>query len=410
MSRLGYILSVYIYRLVIQIASPFNRKAQLWVRGRKKIWSRMEAEERGTGRLVWFHVASLGEFEQGRPVMEELKRREPETRILLTFFSPSGYEVRKNYPGADYIFYLPMDSPGNARRLIRIFRPDAVVFVKYEFWFYYLWELHRAQVPLYLISAIFRPGQSFFKWWGGIYRQMLRFFVRIFVQDEPSVALLQSIGIEQVEMAGDTRFDRVEEIAGQARKLPRVAEFCAGRPVVVCGSTWPADEEILFNYIRQHPDHWKWIIVPHEIGESHIREILQRGGEQAVRYDSEEAVAGKSVLVIDRIGFLSSVYRYGEIAYIGGGFGQGIHNTLEAAVYSMPVVFGPHYRKFREAVELLEQGGAFTIADEAGLTAVLDSLKNLPAIRETAGREAGGYVERKTGATQKIMKVLTSVE
>ena len=402
-----YDIAIRAYGLAIRLASPFNKKAAQWVKGRRSQWERLAAADRGKGRLVWFHAASLGEFEQGRPVMERLREIEPRTRILLTFFSPSGYEIRKNYPGADYICYLPLDTPDNARRFVDIFRPDAAVFIKYEFWYHYLRELHARRIPTYLISAIFRPSQPFFKRWGTTHREMLGFFTRLYVQDETSLRLLADIGVDRVQQAGDTRFDRVAQIAEAAQSIPLVERFCQGKRAIVCGSTWPADEEIITAYINAHPDSGKWIIVPHEIGEGHIRDILAKCHAPAVRYtDTQADFSAARVLVIDRIGFLSSVYRYGSIAYIGGGFGKGIHNTLEAAVYGIPVVFGPRHEKFKEALDLLDRGGAFTVKTKEEFASLIDSLTANPAIAEAAGQSALAYVRSQLGATEAIIRQL----
>ena len=400
-----YNLGIRLYGVAIRVASLFNEKATLWVKGRRGQWQRPCPG--GEGRLVWFHAASLGEFEQGRPVMERLRREEPGTRILLTFFSPSGYEIRKNYPGADIVCYLPLDTPGNARRFLDRYRPDAAVFIKYEFWYHFLRKLHRRGTPTYLISAIFRPGQPFFRRWGGLHREMLSFFTRIFVQDDDSLRLLEGIGVRHAERVGDTRFDRVQEIAAAAHPIPIVERFAGDEPVMVCGSTWPEDETLLLDYMNRHPGARKWVVVPHEIGEGHVREILGKACVPAVRYtDSAADLQAARILVIDQIGFLSSVYRYASMAYIGGGFGRGIHNTLEAAVYGIPVIFGPRHQKFHEAVELLARGGAFTIKNGEELHALLDSLIENPAIAQAAGGEALAYVRSQLGATDVIIRHL----
>ena len=396
------------YQLAIRLAAPFNEKAALWVKGRKNIREKIARIQRKGERLVWFHAASLGEFEQGRPVMEALKAAEPSTKILLTFFSPSGYEIRKNYAGADYILYLPSDIPGNARFFVEQLKPDAAIFIKYEFWYNYLHELHKKHIPVYLISAIFRPGQPFFKSWGTLHRRMLGFFDRLFVQDEESVRLLNSIGIQNAQRTGDTRFDRVKQIAGAAKEIEKIERFCDGHPVVVCGSTWPPDEDLLLDFINNDTSSYKWVITPHEIGESHIKAILEKCKKKAIRYtDENTSPADCDVLIVDCIGLLSSIYRYGKISYIGGGFGVGIHNTLEAAVYGIPVIFGPKYQKFNEAVNLIREGGAFSIGNGEQLREVLNSLIQTPAIAEAAGQKALAYVNSQLGATEIIVKELT---
>lgn len=403
-----YNLGIRAYTAAIRLASPFNEKAALWTQGRKDIRNRIKAVSREAGRLIWFHAASLGEFEQGRPVIEALKQQQPDTKILLTFFSPSGYEIRKNYKEADYIFYLPADTPANARLLISRFKPDAAVFIKYEFWYNYLHELHRQHIPVYLISAVFRPAQAFFKPWGGLQRKMLHCFTRLFVQDAESVRLLASVGISCAEQTGDTRFDRVKQIAGQSRNIETAEAFLNGAPAVVCGSTWLPDEELLLSYINDYRGTYKWIVVPHEIGESHIRSILEKCHKKTARYSAWKTGNDSSaeVLIVDCIGLLSSLYRYGRIAYIGGGFGAGIHNTLEAAVYGIPVLFGPRFRKFREAVELSAQGGAFPVKDATELREILDVLLGDPGIARTAGEKARDYVDSRLGATDRILKYL----
>lgn len=398
-----YNIGISAYSLAIRLAAPFNEKAGLLSKGRKEVWKKIHNIHRGNERLVWFHAASLGEFEQGRPVIEKLRQAEPETKILLTFFSPSGYEIRKNYTGADYILYLPADTKRNAIRFIETFRPDTAVFVKYEFWFHYLQELHNRQIPTYLISAIFRAEQPFFKSWGSLHRRMLGFFKCLFVQDEQSVKLLSDIHINHVRLTGDTRFDRVKQIADAARDIEKVAAFCNQQPAVVCGSTWPPDEDILLDYINHYTGTYKWIIVPHEIGENHIKSILDKCRKKIIRYSQiANNPAEYDVLVIDCIGLLSAIYRYGNIAYIGGGFGAGIHNTLEAAVYGIPVIFGPKYQKFNEAVILIREGGAFSIQSGTELAEVLNSLIGTPVVAETAGQKALEYVTSQLGATEVI--------
>lgn len=402
-----YNIGIRAYGLGIKLAAPFNEKASLLSKGRKQTRKQIKEFKRGKERLVWFHAASLGEFEQGRPVMERLREKEPNTKILLTFFSPSGYEIRKNYTGADYIYYLPGDTPGNAARFIKTFRPDAAVFVKYEFWYNYLNELHRNHIPVYLISAIFRPEQPFFKNWGGLHRKMLTFFDRLFVQDGQSVELLKNIGITRTHLTGDTRFDRVKQIADAAKDIETVRLFCNGHPSMVCGSTWPPDEDILMDYINHYSREYKWILAPHEIGESHIKAIMEKCQKKIARYTQAPTnLSEYDVLIIDCIGLLSSVYRYGNISYIGGGFGVGIHNTLEAAVYGIPVIFGPKYHKFNEAITLIKEGGGFSINNGTELKELLDSLISNPTITQTAGEKALAYVKSQLGATSIILDEL----
>lgn len=397
-----------LYSLAIRFVSPFHKKARLITKGRKESLERIKKFQRFQNRLVWFHAASLGEFEQGRPVIEALKEKEPDTVIVLTFFSPSGYEIRKNYKGADHVFYLPQDTKRNAELFVKKIAPDAAVFIKYEFWYHYLYELHKNEIDTFSISATFNKNQPFFKSWGKIYKRMLKFFTVIFVQDNESVSLLNSIGINKNKYAGDTRFDRVKQIAENAQKLEKIEKFRTdGRPIIVCGSTWPADESILLRYINQNSYDYKWIIVPHEIDESHIRNIIRNCQKSIVRYSDEKAdFASAEVLIIDCIGILSSVYGYGKIAYIGGGFGTGIHNTLEAAIYGIPVIFGPKYEKFREAVELIENQGAFSISNEQDFREIIDELNATDERTEEYGIRAYAYTNTQFGATEIIMKRL----
>jgi 3-deoxy-D-manno-octulosonic-acid transferase len=408
-----YSLGVWFYTLIILLVSPFNAKAREWIRGRRGILGKISTEAGSIGRTYWFHFASLGEFEQGRPVLEALKKQAPGKKVVVTFFSPSGYRVRKRYPVADHVFYLPLDTAKNAREFIRIINPELAVFTKYDYWYYYFRELSRQEIPLYVISAIFRKQQPFFRWYGGLHRAMLGFVDTIFVQDERSRKLLEEIGVFErtgapgidplrgkVVVAGDTRFDRVAEVAGNARKFPEIEKFIGGAPVFVCGSTWEKDERLLTALPGRYPG-WKFIIAPHETGESRIREIRSLFGEaETVLHSCMDKPA--RVLVIDTVGILSSLYQYGLIAYIGGGFGAGIHNTLEAAAFDLPVIFGPNYRRFKEACDLTGAGAAFSIRNEHELHAIADSLMN-DGVRQLAGKAAGEYVRLHTGATGKIV-------
>jgi 3-deoxy-D-manno-octulosonic-acid transferase len=356
-------------------------------------------------KYIWFHAASLGEFEQGRPMIETLRQRYPEYKILLTFFSPSGYEVRKNYDGADVICYLPFDTPYKVRKFLNLANPAVAVFIKYEFWLNYLTELKKRSIKTYLISAIFRPNQLFFRWYGRWYRKALTCFDMLFVQDEDSKKLLAGYGIRHVEVCGDTRFDRVLEIRQNARLLPEVETFVEGsRPILIVGSSWPEDEEIIIPYFNAHPE-MKLIIAPHEIHREHLLYIQSLLNRPSIRLSEsgEESLRTNDCLIIDSFGLLSSIYRYGDVAYIGGGFGGGIHNTLEAAVYGVPVIFGPKYHKFREAKGLIACGAGFPVDQANAFTDCMNRFISDPESRRKAGMAAGDFVHRNAGATEKIL-------
>lgn len=355
-------------------------------------------------QYVWFHAASLGEFEQGRPLMEQLKREHPEYKILLTFFSPSGYEVRKNYEGADIITYLPLDTIMNARRFLRTIRPVMAFFIKYEFWYNYLHILKYRKVPVYSVSSIFRPEQVFFKWYGRNYGRVLHCFTHFFVQNEISRQLLAKIGINEVTVVGDTRFDRVLQIKEAAKQLPVVEAFTDGHRTFVAGSSWQPDEDIFIPWFNAHKD-WKLIIAPHVIGEDHLQQILSKIEGKAVRYTqaSAEEVRDAQVLIIDCFGLLSSIYHYGEVAYVGGGFGVGIHNLPEAAVWGVPVIFGPNNQRFQEAQQLKACGGGLEINGAADFQRIMDRFDANPQQVEADGKKAGDYVKGKAGATGKVL-------
>ncbi len=404
-----YSAGLWIYYLGILTASVFNPKARLWIRGRKGIFHQIR-ERVKDDPLIWVHVASLGEFEQGRPVMEEIKRRCQQYKILLTFFSPSGYEIRRNYGGADYIFYLPLDTRRNARRFIQRVKPAMAIFVKYEFWYHYIHQLNRNRIPVYLISGIFRQDQVFFRWYGGWFRKILLHFNHLFVQTEESLDLLSHIKVNQVTLAGDTRFDRVLQIASATREIPLAASFKGHGPCLVAGSTWPGDEVFLLSYINEYKGQAKFIIAPHEIQEEHIQKITQQLKKPFIRFSlaRDASIADKQVLIIDNIGMLSSLYRYGDIAYIGGGFGKGIHNILEAATFGLPILFGPNYAKFNEAVELINLGGAVSFTAMDALKARLDHWLDDPEERVRLGLISRDFVHRKAGATSIIINQLFS--
>jgi 3-deoxy-D-manno-octulosonic-acid transferase len=397
-----YNLIIYLYLLGVAVCSLFNEKVRKMWRGERDAFRVLREKVEPGARYVWFHAASLGEFEQGRPLMEQLRRERPELKILLTFFSPSGYEVRKNYDGADIICYLPLDTVLNARRFLRLIRPEMAFFIKYEFWYNYLHILKHRQVPVYSVSSIFRDGQVFFRWYGRQYGRVLKCFTHFYVQNEKSRELLASIGLTNVTITGDTRFDRVLQIKEQAKQLPVVESFLdvKSTKVFVAGSSWPPDEEIFIRYFKEHPE-WKLIIAPHVIGEDHLQQIEKLlEGFEVKRYSSG---AGGEALIIDCFGLLSSIYRYATVTYVGGGFGVGIHNTVEAAVWGVPVIFGPNNEKFQEAQELKACGGGFEIKSYEDFAALMDRFGTDPQFTADAGRKAGQYVEQKAGATQKIL-------
>jgi 3-deoxy-D-manno-octulosonic-acid transferase len=403
-----YNLIIYLYQLGVAVASLFSEKVGKMWRGERDAFRVLKEKVDPNARYVWFHAASLGEFEQGRPLMEELRRQHPEMKILLTFFSPSGYEVRKNYTGADIICYLPLDTITNARRFLRIIRPEMAFFIKYEFWYNYLHILKHRGVPVYSVSSIFREGQVFFRWYGRQYGKVLSCFTHFYVQNETSRQLLASIGLTNVTITGDTRFDRVLQIKEQAKQLPIVERFVDGCPnVFVAGSSWPPDEEIFIRYLSGQTN-WKLVIAPHVIGEDHLKSILSLlKGKTVIRYtlaeQQTEALAKADVLIIDCFGLLSSIYHYGTVTYVGGGFGVGIHNVLEAAVWDVPVIFGPNNEKFQEALELKAAGGGFDMQDYDGFVRLMDRFASDPDFLREAGKKAGTYVKGRAGATQLIL-------
>lgn len=398
-----YTIAIYLYALAVRLASLTNRKARLMIKGHRKTWRTLRDHAKERQHYVWFHAASLGEFEQGRPLMERLRREHPEKRILLTFFSPSGYEVRKDYAGADLVCYLPFDTPLNARRFVRLVQPEKAFFIKYEFWHHYIDELHRAGVPVYSVSSIFRNDQIFFRPYGRGYARVLHHFNHFFVQNEASRRLLNSLGVTQVSVTGDTRFDRVIDIRNQAKSLPLAAALTGDSRTIVAGSTWPPDEEILIPYFNRHPE-LKLIIAPHEVNEERLRSIEQRLKRPALRYSqaTPESSAQADCLIIDGYGLLSSLYRYATLAYVGGGFGVGIHNVPEAAVYGVPVFFGPNNQRFREARDLINEGGSFEVTSADDFQAQADRLLADERALAKSGQAAGDYIRRNSGATEAI--------
>ncbi len=412
-----YDIIIYVYLLGVAIASLFSKKVKTMWRGERAAFKVLKEKVDPTAEYVWFHAASLGEFEQGRPIIERLRKTHPQYKILLTFFSPSGYEVRKNYEGADIICYLPLDTRLNARRFLRLVRPVAAVFIKYEFWYNYLHILKHRNVPLYSVSSIFRPNQIFFRWYGRQYAHVLKCFTHFFVQNEVSRELLASIGIKSVTVSGDTRFDRVLEIKSQAKQLFIVETFCNGKKTFVAGSSWAPDEDIFIPYFEKHRD-WKLIIAPHVIGNDHLEQIEGKLQRKSLRYtkalalwgkdeeSAKAAIAEAECLIIDCFGLLSSIYGYGHVAYVGGGFGVSIHNVLEAAVWNIPVIFGPENKKFQEAQGLMAAGGGFEIASADEFHSYMNRFVRDGVYLKASGENAGEYVKTHAGAIDRVMKGL----
>lgn len=410
-----YNLGIFFYGIAIRITALFNLKAKQFVIGRKNWQKELHAKIEDGAKYLWFHCASLGEFEQGRPVIENLKKKFPDIKIVLTFFSPSGYEIRKNYNGADVICYLPIDTKHNARNFINIVKPEKVFFVKYEFWYNYISELKSQQIPLYIISAIFRENQQFFKntLWGKWYRKILFYFEHIFVQNEKSAELLKNNGIMNFTISGDTRFDRVAEIAAGAKQFQIVEKFKGNAMLIVAGSTWKPDEELLVEFINNYKatNKVKFIIAPHEVSASNINRIHQLLKKPVISFSKIDntSINDFDVLIIDSIGILSSLYQYGNIAYIGGGFGVGIHNILEAATFGLPIIFGPNYTKFKEAVDLVEEKGAFPIQNYNGLKGALNLLLNDKTELKNTSEISKNYVEKNVGSTKLIVKKVFNI-
>ena len=406
-----YNTAVLLYTFVIHISSLFKPKAKLWVEGRRDWRNKLKNDLKKTQGydLIWIHCASLGEFEQGRPVIESIKKQFPSNKILLTFFSPSGYEIRKNYEFADVISYLPYDSKQNAIEFIKISNPKTVIFVKYEFWLNYLFILNKNKIPTYLISAVFKKHQPFFKWYGNVFRSALKTYTSIFVQDNQSLELLKSIGVQSGIECGDTRIDRVLQIKNETKTFAEIENFCLNNFVIVAGSSWPQDEALLipaFSELKKTVKNLKLIIAPHETDQNHIlalEKLLLENNLSYSLFTKKETPEYHDVLVIDTIGILSHLYRYGKLAYIGGGFSNGIHNVLEPAVYGLPVVFGPNNKKFNEARQLMQSGGGFEINDKKTLQALLDGLINNADILINASQKASEYVENAKGASEIII-------
>ena len=413
-----YNILMSLYAFGVWVASHFSEKIKKMLNGEHESFRILQEKIDSQSQYIWFHAASLGEFEQGLPLMERIRAEYPKYKILLTFFSPSGYEVRKNYAGADICCYLPLDTFRNARRFLDIINPAMAFFIKYEFWYNYMHILKKRSVPVYSVSSIFRPDQVFFKWYGKQYARVLHCINHFFVQNEESRTLLHSIGLNNVSVVGDTRFDRVLEIKEASKKLPIIEAFIEGnkdetpvdvykesQKVFVAGSSWAPDEDIFINYFNAHRD-WKLIIAPHVIGEDHLEQIRQKLNHKTVRYTqvSEEEARNAECLIIDCFGLLSSIYHYADISYVGGGFGVGIHNVLEAAVWGKPVIFGPNNKHFREAQGLLKVRGGFEITDAESFVSVMDNLIKADGALQESGQRASDFVASLAGATEKILK------
>lgn len=417
LALLFYNIFLLLYKAGINLAALWNPKAKLWVTGRKKIYDRLSLSRGNNNpQKIWVHCSSLGEFEQGRPVIERLRSDYPAYKIVLTFFSPSGYEIRKDYKGADEICYLPLDSVKNAKQFLDLINPALVVFVKYDYWFYYLNECKKRNIPLLMVSAIFRNDQPFFKWYGGLHRKMLGCFTHFFVQDNDSLHLLESIDIKNnVTVSGDTRFDRVAEIAEKFQPIPDIERFVGDCQTIVAGSTWPNDEKIIQQAARNFPE-LKIIIAPHEIHAAHLNQIRsifpaailysELNTDQAASPAGGQQARTGQCLIIDNIGMLSRLYRYATVTYLGGGFDKGIHNTLEAAVFGKPVLFGPNYKKFKEAIGLIQSGGGIAITTPADLISSLKQLLNDQNELDSKSKNAFDFVKENRGATQKIMNYI----
>lgn len=405
-----YNTGIRTYRLAVRMAASRNVKAAKMLAGQDAVFDLLKEKIDPNARYMWMHASSLGEFEQGRPLIEKVRREQPDMKILLTFFSPSGYEVRKNYSGADIICYLPFDTPENACRFVETVRPELAVFVKYEFWGNYLCSLSRRNIPTYLISAIFRDSQSFFKWWGGMFRKMLRCYTSIFVQDESSRRRLQSIGVTNAVVTGDTRLDRVTEIMSHVSEMPAVEKFVASSPLtIVVGSSWPADEDVYIPWLKAHPE-IKVIIAPHEFDADRLTCLRNRLGDGCTvllsELEHDGTLAASRYLIVDCFGKLASIYRYCDVAYVGGGFGAGIHNINEAAVYGVPVVFGPNNRKFKEASDLIDCGGAFEVKSDYEFAEVMNRVLSDSSYLKKTGDAAGRYIRSSIGATDRVYSLI----
>jgi 3-deoxy-D-manno-octulosonic-acid transferase len=397
-----YNFFIQFYFIALRIAALWNKKAKEWVNGRKNLFDDLEEKIAAPHRIIWMHCSSAGEFEQGKPIIEQLKKAYPGHKIVVSFFSPSGFNVAQNYKYADAITYLPLDTRQNAKRFIELLNPELAIFIKYEFWYHHLSAAAFKHIPLLLVSAVFRKEQVFFKWYGKFYKQMLFLFRHVFVQDETSLQILNEAAINHCSISGDTRFDRVKEIRDNFKEIPFIKDFIGDKKVIVAGSTWAGDEQLLSEYPSS-----KFIIAPHEVHESNLEQI-EKQFKNSIRYSQLKNAKGtEQTLIIDNVGMLSRLYHYATIAYVGGGFTKdGIHNILEAAVYGKAVLFGPNYKKYREAKELIAAGGAFSLADAVQLKNKLNDLLNDESELQSAGANAGNYIEQNLGATQKVVQFI----
>lgn len=400
-----YSIGIKAYYLLVLLFSLFNKKAKLWINGRKN-WRQKHQVNNSTIK-VWFHFASLGEYEQGKPLLQFYKNNFPNKEIVITFYSPSGYEVRKSTNLANYILYLPLDTKKNAQDFLKIYKPEIAFFNKYEYWFHFFEETNKQAIPLYITSAIFRENQIFFKFYGGFFRKILSYVNHFYVQDQNSAKLLNSIGIKNHSITGDTRFDSVSDIAKNKKDFPEILQFKQDKNLFIGGSTWPEDEALIVEYINKHQNDWKFIFAPHEISETKIAGFLNLLNDKVIRYskiDEQTDLKDYKILIIDNIGMLSSIYAYADIAFIGGGFGAGIHNTLEAAAWGLPVIFGPKHQKFDEAKSLITQKAGFSISNYEEFEQVLNKLMDNQSFRAQTGQLAKTFVNQNIGATDKIMQ------
>jgi 3-deoxy-D-manno-octulosonic-acid transferase len=407
--QLLYNLGIYFYGLTVWLAAFFHPKAKQWITGRKNIWEVLANNIPDNRSVIWVHCASLGEFEQGRPIIEAIKKKYPTPYIILTFFSPSGYEIRKHYPQADCVSYLPLDTPANAKRFVKIIQPKLVVFVKYEFWYNYLKVIQEEQIQAILISAVFHRKQPFFgKWYSPFFQEILHCFNHIFVQASSSAHLLQQINVLHHTVVGDTRIDRVVDMANTASTFPIVEKFVGDAPILVCGSTWQADEAIICSFINQNISNWKFIIAPHDVSNDHIEQIKKHLRVPYFCYSEAGSIQDftlQKVLIIDSIGMLAQLYQYGKVAYIGGGFSKGIHNTLEPAAFNLPILIGMNYEKFEEARQLVQAGGMFVINNLEMLAQQIKKLEDAKYYTDAANK-VQQFITDNQGATEKIMNYL----